>query len=178
MADNEVVVNEKSFQSLEDAFRFDAEYYQPKYEKLENSFKRFEQISINQLVSYPVASGTTPKAGNSSFYTDSSDGLPFIRAVDIKENRVSISDANYIKREVHKGILKRTKLLKGDVLFSIAGTVGRCGIFENDSEANINQACAILRFDEKIVKRLYVILFFNSNMGQIIIEKYARRCTD
>lgn len=173
--DNEVVSNIKSFAEFEDSWRLDAEYYQPKYEVLEDLLNKFVQISIIELVNYPVVSGTTPKAGDSTFYTDSENGIPFLRAVDIKENKVTIEDANYIKREVHNGILKRTKLLKGDVLFSIAGTVGRCGIFENECEANINQACAILRFDENIVQRLYVILFFNSDIGQLIIEKYARQ---
>ncbi len=172
---NEVVTNVKTFANFENSWRLDAEYYQPKYERLENSFKRFEQITIKNLVNYPVASGTTPKSGDSTFYTDISDGVAFVRAVDIKENRVSINDVNYIRKEVHNGVLKRTKLYKGDVLFSIAGTVGRCGIFESNCEANINQACAILRFDENIVKRLYVILFFNSTIGQTIIEKYARQ---
>ena len=42
MAENEAVVNEKSFQSLEDAFRFDAEYYQPKYDLIQTKIQSYK----------------------------------------------------------------------------------------------------------------------------------------
>jgi restriction endonuclease S subunit len=71
--------------------------------------------------------------------------------------------------------LKKTKVKKNDVLFSIAGTVGRCAIFDHDFEANINQAVSILRFDEAQVKRLYLIVFFNSKIGKMYVSKYARQ---
>ena len=118
---------------------------------------------------------STPKAGDSQYYTDHKNGIPFLRAVDIIQSRVDMSDLLYIKSDVHNGLLNRTQLKKNDVLFSIAGTVGRCGIFDYDFEANINQALAIIRFDESVVKHLYVIQFFNSKIGQLLIEKYARQ---
>ncbi len=171
-----VAVNNKSFkESFAQSGRLDAEYYQPKYDIIQNHLKQFEQIKLKDLVSTPITSGSTPKAGDSQYYTDASDGIPFIRAVDIGNNRVSLDDLNYVKRNVHEGILKKTQLKHNDVLFSIAGTVGRCGIFDHNVEANINQACAILRFNEDIINRLYLIIFFNSEVGQQIIEKYARQ---
>ncbi len=171
-----LATNDKTFkESFADSGRLDAEYYQPKYDIIQNHLKQFEQIKLKDLVSTPITSGSTPKAGDSQYYTDASDGIPFIRAVDIGNNRVSLDDLNYIRRNVHEGILKKTQLKHNDVLFSIAGTVGRCGIFDHDVEANINQACAILRFNEDIINRLYLIIFFNSEVGQQIIEKYARQ---
>jgi len=171
-----VAINNKSFkESFAESGRLDAEYYQPKYDIIQNHLKQFKQIKLKDLVSTPITSGSTPKAGDSQYYTDASDGIPFIRAVDIGNNRVSLDDLNYIRRNVHEGILKKTQLNQNDVLFSIAGTVGRCGIFDHNVEANINQACAILRFNEDVINRLYLVIFFNSEVGQQIIEKYARQ---
>lgn len=165
----------KKFSDFAQSGRLDAEYYQPKYDEIEKELSRFEQIKIKDFINYPVSSGSTPKAGDSQYYADCNDGIPFLRAVDIVESRIDTSDLIYIKKDVHNGLLKRTQLKKGDVLFSIAGTVGRCGIFDYDFEANINQAIAILRFEETKLKHLYVVQFFNSRIGQLIIQKYARQ---
>lgn len=168
-------VSIKSFSDFASSGRLDAEYYQSKYDELFEKLSKFPQIKIKDIINYPVSSGSTPKAGDSEYYSDEKTGIPFLRAVDIIQSRIDLNDLMYIKSRVHNGLLKRTQLHKGDVLFSIAGTVGRCGIFDYDFEANINQAIAILRFDESVVKHLYVVQFFNSKVGQLVIEKYARQ---
>ena len=154
--------------------RLDAEHYQPKYGALEQQLSSFENLKIKDLVNYSVSSGATPKAGGDA-YTDVEQGVPFIRAVDLKNSRVSTDNFIYIKPEVHNSILKKTRLKRNDVLFSIAGTVGRCALFRHNFAANINQAVSILRFNEERVKRLYVTTFFNSEIGKLYVSKYARQ---
>lgn len=153
--------------------RLDAEHYKPKYDDLESKLNNFKTLKIKQIVKYPVSSGATPKAGGED-YTDRKNGIPFIRAVDLKDGRVAVEAFIYIKTYVHETILSKTKVNKNDIFFSIAGTVGRCAIFDYDFEANINQALSILRFDENQVKRLYLVAFFNSDIGKTYISKYAR----
>jgi len=130
-------VNVKSFK---DSFlatgRIDSEYYQKRYDILENHFDSFDRKRIGDFITHPVASGVTPKAGGDD-YTDAESGIPFVRAVDLKNGEVTTENFIYIKPEIHNGILKRTQLKKGDVLFSIAGTVGRCSLFDHSFEANI-----------------------------------------
>ncbi len=124
----------KSFsESFLSSGRLDAEYYQPKYDEIDNYFKDFKLIKIRDLINYPVSSGATPKAGGDD-YTDEDDGIPFIRAVDLKDGEVDTNNFIFIKRYVHDLTLKKTKVKKNDVLFSIAGTVGRCAIFDHDFE--------------------------------------------
>jgi type I restriction enzyme M protein len=154
--------------------RLDAEHYKLKYDELESKFSQFDMLKICQFINYPVSSGATPKAGGDD-YTDEENGIPFIRAVDLKDGRVDRSNFIYIKRSIHDFTLKKTKVKKNDVLFSIAGTVGRCAIFDHEFEANINQAVSILRFEESQIKRLYLIVFFNSEIGKIYVAKYARQ---
>ncbi len=51
----------------------------------------------------------------------------------------------YISEECHKA-MKRSQLEDGDLLFSIAGAIGRCAIVPSSIlPANINQALAIIR---------------------------------
>ncbi len=167
-----------NIKSFKDSFltsgRLDAEYYQPKYEELEKYLRKFEMIKLSDLVSFQVTSGSTPKAGGDD-YTDAENGIPFVRAVDLVNNRVSIDNFIYIKKSIHNTVLRKTQLKKNDVLFSIAGTVGRCAIFDHNFEANINQAVSILRFDETKIMRICLVVFFNSWVGNMYIEKYARQ---
>ena len=165
----------KSFSQIDKNGRMDAEYYQPKYDEIEEKLSKFPQIKIKDLIKYPVCSGSTPKAGDSRYYTDENSGIPFVRAVDIVNSRIDTKNFIYVTPGIHNNLLKRTKLKKNDVLFSIAGTVGRCGIFDHDFEANINQAVAILRFSEEKIKRQYLVQYFNSSIGKLIIGKYSRQ---
>jgi restriction endonuclease S subunit len=168
-------VNVKGFkESFLSTGRLDAEYYQKKYDFLENHLDSFERKRIGDFIKYPVSSGITPKAGGDD-YTDSESGIPFVRAVDLQNGEVSVNNFIYIKPEIHNGVLKRTQLKNGDVLFSIAGTVGRCALFNHQFEANINQAVSILRFDDSCIKRLYLIVFFNSEIGKEFVSKYSRQ---
>ncbi|MCX6220621.1 MAG: restriction endonuclease subunit S [Bacteroidia bacterium] len=168
-------VNVKSYkESFLATGRIDSEYYQKRYDILENHFDSFDRKRIGDFITNPVASGVTPKAGGDD-YSDSESGIPFIRAVDLKNGEVTTENFIYIKPEIHNGILKRTQLKKGDVLFSIAGTVGRCSLFDHSFEANINQAVSILRFDDKFIKRLYLIVFFNSEIGKEFVSRYSRQ---
>lgn len=74
---------------------------------------------------------------NNFDYSDAENVVPFIRAVDLQNGQVSINNFNYIKPEIHNKLLKRTQLKQNDFLFSIAGTVGRCAVFEHDFEAKL-----------------------------------------
>lgn len=173
---NKKAVNIKSFkESFVKSRRLDAEFYQKKFDIIEAAFNKFERVKLRNLVIYPISSGITPKAGGQDYAESSNEGYSFVRAVDINNGLVDASNLLYIKPHIHNGILKRTKLKKYDVLFTIAGTVGRCGIFLHDFDANINQAVSILRFPERKIKRLYLICLFNSEIGKLFISKYARQ---
>jgi restriction endonuclease S subunit len=168
-------VNIKSFkESYLQNDRIDSEYYQVKYDVIEKTFDKFNRKRILDIINYPVSSGVTPKAGGDD-YTDFENGIPFIRAVDLQDCEVLINNCNYIKPNIHNGVLKRTQLKYNDVLLSIAGTVGRAAIFKHKVPANINQAVAILRFDEIDLKRLYLIVFFNTDIGKEFVSKYSRQ---
>jgi type I restriction enzyme S subunit len=93
-----------------------------------------------------VTKGTTPTSVGLSF---SETGIPFIRIQDIDHNTVSVSSCLYIDEHTHNA-LERSKIRGGDLLITIAGTIGKVAIVPNGfPESNCNQAIAILRFDKK-----------------------------
>ena len=85
-----------------------------------------------------ITKGTTGKS-------QSEQGkINFVKVENLKDNE--IYPIVKISEEEHFGSLKRSILCEGDVLFSIAGTLGRTAIVRNNIlPANTNQALAIIR---------------------------------
>ena len=90
-----------------------------------------------------ITKGTTPTTIGYNFTTD---GVRFIKIENItEEGKFDTAKMMHISDECNM-IMKRSQLKSGDLLFSIAGAIGRCAVVTNDIlPANINQALAIIR---------------------------------
>jgi type I restriction enzyme S subunit len=90
-----------------------------------------------------VTKGTTPTTIGGRF-TDS--GINFIKVESLSEQGAFIkSKFGFIDEETNQ-LLRRSIIQEGDVLFSIAGTIGRVAVVTKDIvPANTNQAIAIIR---------------------------------
>lgn len=93
-----------------------------------------------------VTKGTTPTTIGGKF-TD--EGINFIKVESISESGSFLkSKFAFIDDDTHE-LQKRSQVQLGDVLFSIAGTIGRVAIATNSIlPANTNQAIAIIRPDK------------------------------
>jgi type I restriction enzyme S subunit len=97
-----------------------------------------------------ISKGTTPTNQDIAGATDT-PSVPFIKVKDINDRGEIIRDGlELIPESVHKGALKRSILEAGDILFSIAGTIGRVAVVEPDlANSNTNQAVAFVRLKNK-----------------------------
>ncbi len=78
------------------------------------------------------------------------NGIPFIRSENVLWGNIDVSDVARIPWEFHRK-LKRSQLKTNDILVNLVGaSIGRCGIFLSDKEANINQAVALVRVNEAL----------------------------
>ena len=85
-----------------------------------------------------ITKGTTPR---------DKSGIGVVNFVKV-ENLVNgdIIPLQKIQLEEHEGYLKRSQLIENDILFSIAGTLGRTAIVKKSIlPANTNQALSIIR---------------------------------
>ena len=91
-----------------------------------------------------VTKGTTPTSIGGNF-TDS--GINFLKVECISESGNFIKDKmQYIDQNTHQNLLKRSQIQENDILFSIAGTIGRTAIATPEIlPCNTNQALAIIR---------------------------------
>ena len=106
--------------------------------------KKWERKKLSEVCEI-VSKGTTPTTYGHSFV---SSGVPFLRAEDITGGPVDFSSVTFhITKKTHD-FLARSKLYPGDLLVTIAGTLGRVGYVPDAApEANCNQAVAFARVD-------------------------------
>lgn len=94
-------------------------------------------------VAETITKGATPTTYGHAFQAD---GIRFIKVENVKNGRIlSETIEDFISEHAHES-QARSQLQLGDVLFSIAGTIGEtCVVTEDDLPANTNQALAIIR---------------------------------
>lgn len=96
-----------------------------------------------QEIAELITKGTTPTTLGFSYIDE---GINFVKIESIDANgNFDKTKFAHISEECHVS-LKRSKLQKNDILFSIAGAIGRTAIVSEDIlPANTNQALAIIR---------------------------------
>ena len=106
-----------------------------------------------------ITKGSTP---TSYGYTYKKDGIKFIKTENIAENG-NVGNINDFIDGATNLFLKRSILELNDILFSIAGTIGRVGyIQEKDLPANTNQALGITRCPRDFISNKYIFHFLKS----------------
>jgi len=130
-------------------------------------FKEFQNASAweqRRLGDYTklITKGTTPR-------NKSRNGeVNFVKVENIINGK--ILPVAKITEEEHENYLKRSKLEEQDILFSIAGTLGRTAVVNKSIlPANTNQALAIIRGYE------FDTDFLITSLGGQVVEEYIRK---
>ncbi len=121
-------------------------------------------------ISEVVTKGTTPTSVGFKFVDK---GVNFVKVETLtKEGSFIVSKFAHIDNVCNEA-LKRSQLKEGDILFSIAGALGRAAVVVFDIlPANTNQALAIIRLKSSVeVLPEYVLLALSSGMLLEQIEK-------
>lgn len=117
---------------------------------------------VERLVnlSYLITKGTTPTSLGFEF---KESGVNFIKIENVSRDRINLpSISQFISKETNEA-LKRSSLEAGDLLFSIAGTIGKtCIVVQDDLPANTNQALAIIRGTKLVFSAKFLLIQLNS----------------
>lgn len=90
-----------------------------------------------------ITKGTTPTTAGFPYETS---GVPFVKVENIDDQGLNLESINQFISITANDALKRSQLTENDVLFSIAGTIGKTALVESiHIPANTNQAVAIIR---------------------------------
>ena len=121
-------------------------------------------VTASSLASV-ISKGTTPQGGKHA-YTDT--GISFLRVENILDDgTISHENIMHVSEEMHSGFLKRSVLQEGDILVSIAGTLGKTAIIRKyDLPMNTNQAVSFIRLKCEEISRKYVKLAIDTPIIQ------------
>lgn len=112
-----------------------------------------------------ITKGTTPTSVGKDFQNE---GINFIKIESLEPNgNIIRNKVAFIDESTH-WVLKRSQLKSNDILFSIAGALGRVAIVsENLLPANTNQALAIIRLNNsEAFWYKYIYYFLNAESIQ------------
>ena len=128
-----------------------------------------KRVQLSEIAGL-ITKGTTPTTLGYEFQED---GVNFLKIECFDENGGFIeSKVAHISEECNEK-LKRSQLKAGDVLFSIAGAIGRVAIVTEEMlPANTNQALAIIRIADEQVYLPYIKLILTS---PIVIEQFEKK---
>ena len=117
--------------------------------------------TVNPLseITTVITKGTTPQLTDTGTNIKGDRGINYVRVNAIEEGGAVLFDKlTTISESVHLGELKRSVLQANDVLYTIAGTIGRTAIVDESLlPANTNQAVAIIRPKQAIPSSFLVM---------------------
>jgi len=144
-------------------------------------FRNLKDVLLNKLsavelstLAIEIFSGITPTAGGDAYIEDAS-GIPFVRSGEITpDGKVAENIELLLKPEIHDGMMKRSQLKQGDLLIAIVGaTIGSVGVYDRNTPANINQAIAGVRLNDKVLPE-FICWYLKSSAGQAVLEFLKR----
>lgn len=122
-------------------------------------------------LSEKISKGTTPTKKDVDQAQDQRK-IQFLKVKDIDGNgEIKYSDIERISLSIHENQLKRSIVYTDDILFSIAGTIGRIAVVgECFHNSNVNQALAFIRLTDKKLLLDLVLLNLKSAAFQDSIQ--------
>lgn len=144
--------------------RFDAEYWQPKYDEIEKRASVVHQEKLDDIVL--IKKGVEV---GSEAYTE--EGKDFIRVSDFTIYGIGDVEKK-ISEELYEGLKENYKPKKGEVLFTKDGTIGISFALNEDVDAIVSGA--FLRLKPKVkINNNYLALVLNSFYCKAQIERMS-----
>lgn len=128
-----------------------------------NDYPEWEEKKLGEI-STLITKGTTPKKFNENLF----DKIKYIKIESLTNNKINNENCLFINKSTHEIELKRSILQENDLLFAIAGSLGKNAIVKKENlPANTNQALAIIRLNNN-QNYIFILQLLNSNL----MEKY------
>jgi type I restriction enzyme S subunit len=130
--------------------------------------KGWEVKRLDDLIDV-VSKGTTPRMKDVAGLEIK---IPFLKVKDVNtDGEINTNNIDLIPEEIHLKDLKRSILYENDLLFSIAGTIGRVSIVTKHLDnSNCNQALAFIRLKDKEKFKSFIYYWLKSDEIQNRIQ--------
>ena len=127
----------------------------------------WKYIKLSEITDV-ITKGTTPSL------FDLNGEIRFVKIESIETGNINLGKCLRISNEVQNKELRRSILQKDDIVFSIAGTLGRVSIIKDDIlPANTNQALSIIRLKKTIDPSFVSNVLHSRSMKRYIYENLS-----
>ncbi len=147
------------------ANRIDAEYFQPKYQKMFSVIKKHDVKKFGDLVT--IKKGFEP---GSEAYQD--EGKLFIRVSSISKNGITDKDQKYLRDDLYQKLKKDFEPKVSEILLTKDASPGIAYVVKEQMEGLISGGVLKIKIKEDIEPE-YVALVINSLVGQMQAERDA-----
>ena len=97
-------------------------------------------------------------------YVEQNEGMPFLSAQNIQDNKLSLHKYNYISHELHNQLTQYRKPERGDLLVTRVGAgIGAACVIDIDMEFSIYVSLTHIRVNPEIANNKFIMYFFGSD---------------
>jgi len=102
-------------------------------------------------------------------YVEEEEGMPFLSAQNIQNNKLSLHKYNYISNELHNQLTQYRKPERGDVLLTRVGAgIGAACVIDIDMEFSIYVSLTHIRIKPELACNKFIVYFFASDYCQYL----------
>lgn len=143
--------------------RIDSDYFRNDYLNDDEQIKKKKWSYLGDISKSIINFGAYSLTNFIEFLEE---GVPFLNVGDIKENNIEVENAKRIDEQLSVEVLKKSLVLEGQVLLTIAGTIGNAAVaYGLPKNTNSNQAIANITLKND-VSPFYLSTFLNSKYGK------------
>lgn len=145
--------------------RIDAEYFQPKYQKLFSGLQKYNVRTLSELAT--IKKGFEP---GSEAYQD--EGKLFIRVSSISKDGITDKDQKYLRDDLYKKLKNDYEPKVGEILLTKDASPGMAYVVKESIDGIISGGVLRIKLKEDIEAE-YLALVINSIVGQSQVERDA-----
>jgi len=97
-------------------------------------------------------------------------GIPIITAKNVKDGAIDFSIAHFADETEFQALTRKSKPVRGDILITKDGTIGRCAVVETESLFCINQSVALVQPEHDRVMPEYVVAYLATDRVQRVLN--------
>lgn len=143
--------------------RIDSDYFRNSYLKADEIIRKKKWSYLSDICQSIINFGAYSLTNQIEFLEE---GVPYINVGDIKENNILIDNAKKIDEKLSADVLKKSLALEGQVLLTIAGTIGNASVsYGLPKNSNSNQAIANIALRDN-VSPFYISTYLNCKYGK------------
>ena len=160
---------EVNFKEVKQAFRFDAEYYHPKYYFSDKIFKQIPSARLGSKEYFELKKGIEV---GSDAYCDKNRGVLFLRVSNLSRDGLKLNPSDkYIFKGIYKKLRPKYEPKEGEVLFSKDGTIGTATVVDSDFPPSIISGGVVRIRIKKDFDPYYLAFVLNSILLELQVTR-------